>query len=98
MFDDHPHPDLEDLALRLDRRMREVLRLEQESAAVEIRRHSFLRDRLIELEDHGCRVRVLLHSGRSFDGEILVGLDHVEVWGPRRAIAHLDDIEAIEIL
>lgn len=98
MFDDSVHPDLEDISLRLDRRMREVLRLEQESAAVEARRLSFLRDRLIELEDRRCRVHVVLQSGESYDGELLVGLDHLEVWGQTRALVHLDDVLAVEFL
>lgn len=97
MHDGLRHPDLEALATRLDRRLAEVLRREQEAAAIEARRLTTLRERLIELEDRVEQATVVIRGGTSYTGVLQVGLDHVDVWGARRVVVHLDDVVAVEV-
>ena len=97
MYDDLSHPDLEALATRLDRRLAEVLRREQEAATIEARRMTTLRDRLLEMEDREQTATVVVRGGGSYTGVLQVAVDHVEVWGARRVVVHLDDVVAVEV-
>jgi hypothetical protein len=97
MHDEPLHPDVEEIAETLERRLGEVLRLEQAAAAVEQRRLATLRDRLLDAEDGGDPLIVWLRSGWSCSGVPLVGLDHVEICGGRRVIVALDEIVAVEL-
>ena len=95
---DFEHPDLVDLGRRLQRRLEDVLEAEHRAAAVEMRRTSTLRDRLIEIEDRESPVVVWTVGGGRFEGRRLtMAGDHVEITTTRgRALGATGFIEAID--
>lgn len=75
------HPDLVEMGRRLRARLDAVLEAEQQAAAVAVRRTATMRDRLLDTEDAGRAALVWLVGGGRLAGQLVVGVDHVEVIG-----------------
>lgn len=80
------HPDLIEISRKLRHQLEVVLAAEQEAAAATLRRRRTVRDRLLEAEDRGEDVSLVLASGPPLNGTVTaVGADHAVIGTPSGA-------------
>lgn len=73
------HPDLVEIDRNIRTHLDRVLQAEQEAAALARRRSATLRDRLIDLEERGDAVALVVSDGERAGVIDSVGSDHVDL-------------------